>query len=237
MLDIDSNEPTTGLTYIQPAVDAAQVMALNVAGWADYRWQGSSGRWTNVERKTWPEILTNVDTVEDQLRRHQANHPEARLVFVMEGWVQETLAGTSSVQGVNGRANMWVLGHSSGTRLSRIYSWLYAASEYVEVFQTGNYAQTCAFLVAAYKQDAKEDKDRKIFHRHLKEVTFHPNPQVLKLMAIEPGIGEKRAEALIDQFTTLVAVLTSTPEMLATVPGVGLTLATRLLQRAGRIDV
>lgn len=237
MLDCDVNEPPAGITNIRPAVDEAQVLALNSAGYADYRWYGASGRMTNVERKTWPEILANVDAVEDQLRRHQAKHPAARLVFILEGWVQETLAGTSLVVGINGRQNMWVLGHQSGTRLSRIYSWLYAASEYVEIFQTGSYSQTCQLLVAMYKQDCKEDKDRKIFSRHFKEITFHPNPQVLKLMAIEPGIGEKRAEALIGAYTTLWQVLSAEPRELAAVPGVGMTLATRLLQRAGRLDV
>ncbi len=237
MLDVDVNEPATGLGYIKPAVDEAQILALNSAGWADYRWESAGGRVTNVERKTWPEILANVDAVEEQLRRHQTNHPAARMVFILEGWVQETMAGTSLVVGVNARQNMWVTGHSSGTRLSRIYSWLYAASEYVEVFQTGNYAQTCQLLVAAYKQDQKDDREKRIFSRHFKEVVFHPNPQVLKLMAIEPGIGEKRAEALIGQYTTLWHVLNASPRELAAVPGIGTTLATRLLQRVGRVDV
>lgn len=236
MLLCDSNEPKEAVSLIGQVV-ACTVAALNANGWADYRWEGLDGKVTNVERKTWPEILANVDAVEEQLRKHMERHPDARTLFVLEGWAVDSLTGSSLVVPVGGKDSLWARGHGSSTRLSRIWSWLYAASEYVEVFQTGNYAQTCAFLVAAYKQDMKEPEQKRIFHRHFKEVVFHPNPQVLKLMAIEPGFGEKRAEALIEKFTTVWRVLNSSVAELSTVPGIGPVLASRLLQRVGRPDV
>ncbi len=236
MLLIDSNEPKEGIQYISPSVSCT-VAALNANGWADYRWDTLAGGETNVERKTWGEILANVDAVEEQLRKHQERHPQARTVFVLEGWAVEDMMGTKLVVPVGGKQNFWGLGHGSSTRLSRIWSWLYAASEYVEVFQTANYFQTCGLLVAMYKQDMKEPETKRIFQRHFKEVVFHPNPQVLKLMAIEPGFGEKRAEALIERFTTVWRVLNSSVAELSTVPGIGPTLASRLLQRIGRPDV
>ena len=236
MLQADVHEPGEKfLTYVRPAVPCEMVV-LNERLWADYRWQGIDGRWTQVERKTWGEILANVDAVEDQLRRHLKNQPSARLVFVLEGMVDVASDGVYTVVPNKG-GTMWTRGHRSGTRLSRIYSWLYNASEYVEVFQTGSYEQTCQFLVQAYKQDQKEESEHKTFNRYYKKVTFHPNPQVLALMGMAPGLGEVKAEALIAKFTTVWNVLSASPKELMMVDGIGSGMAHTLLQRIGRTDV
>ncbi len=133
--------------------------------------------------------------------------------------------------------NVWVKGHRSGTRIGRVYSWLYNASQYVEVFQTFSYELTCQFLVQAYKQDQKPPEEHKTFNRYFKKVTFHPNPQVLALMGMIPGLGEVKAEALIGKFTTVWNVLSASPADLMTVDGIGKGMANTMLQRIGRMDV
>jgi ERCC4-type nuclease len=236
MLEADVHEPTEKfLTYVRPAVDC-KVTVLNEHLWADYRWKNHDGSWTQVERKTWGEILANVDSVEDQLRRHLKNQPEARLLFILEGMVEDTSDGVHILTPAKSN-NVWVKGYRSGTRIGRIYSWLYNASQYVEVFQTFSYELTCQFLVQAYKQDQKPPEEHKTFNRYFKKVTFHPNSQVLALMGMIPGLGEVKAEALIERFNTVWNVLSASPADLMTVDGIGKGMANTMLQRIGRMDV
>jgi ERCC4-type nuclease len=235
LLEADVHEPKDFLKYVAPSVPC-KVEILNERAWADYRWQGADGKWTQVERKTWPEILASVEAVEDQLRRHLKNQPEARLIFVLEGVVDVDAGGVYTV--VRAKKNdIWVRGYRSGTRIARVYSWLYNASQYVEIFQVFNYEQTCQFLVQAYNQDQKPPEEHKTFQRYFKKVTFHPNPQVLMLMGLMPGLGEAKAEALIDRFTTVWNVLSAGTADIMDVPGIGTVMAHRMLQRIGRTDV
>lgn len=232
----DVNEPTDKfLKFVAPVVDTT-VEALNEALCADYRWRTNSGRHTQVERKTWGEILANVDAVEDQLRRHMKNRPDDRLLFVLEGQIDLEPDGVYTLNRAK-QQPVLVRGFRSGTRIGRIYSFLYNASEFVEVFQTPSYEGTCQFLVQAYKQDQKAPEDHHTFHRYFKKVTFYPNPQVLQLMGLLPGLGEAKCEALIAKYTTVWNVLNASPQELQTVPGIGPTLSVNLLRRVGRTDV
>ena len=51
------------------------------------------------------------------------------------------------------------------------------------------------------------------------------------------GIGAVRAEALIKRFGTVYNVATATPEMLASVEGIGKAVAVKFLRGVGRPDV
>lgn len=237
MFECDVNEPEEAAKLIQPSIPEAHFrVALNANSWADYRWETVDGGWVNVERKTWPEILANVDAVEDQLRRHMKNQPKARLLFILEGMIEMGEMGTWTIQRAKG-GTVWTRGHLSGTRLSRVYSWLYQASRYVEVFQTMNYEQTCSLLVAMYKADQKPDNEHRTFNRYFKKVVFHPNSQVTRLMGMSPGLGEVKAEALIEKFGCLWNVLNAQPSELAQVKGIGPGLSKSILQGVGRLDV
>lgn len=235
MLEADVHEPMEFLPLINTSVPASREI-LNERHWADYRWQNSGKKWTQVERKTWSEVLADLNAVEDQLRRHMANQPEARLLFVLEGLVDVGSEGTYVLK-QTGKESVWVRSWRSGTRISRVYSWLYSVSEYIEVFQTGSYPLTCQFLVQAYNQDQKPAEDKHTFNRHFKKPVFHPNPQVMQLMGLAPGLGEKRSEALIGKFSTVWNVLSANPRELESVPGIGARLASTILQRIGRPDV
>jgi ERCC4-type nuclease len=235
-LVVDVNEPIEKfLTLVMPVVPTV-TEALNEALYADYRWLREDGGHTQVERKTWGEILSNVDAVEDQLRRHMKNRPSDRLLFLLEGQIDPQVDGVYVLQKAK-QGSVYVHGFRSGTRIARIYAFLYNASEYVEVFQTPNYEATCQFLVQAYKQDQKAPEEHHTFSRYFKKVTFYPNPQVMQLMGLLPGLGEVKCEALIAKFTTVWNVLNASPRELQSVPGIGPTLSTNLLRRIGRTDV
>ena len=92
-------------------------------------------------------------------------------------------------------------------------------------------------LTAFYNADQKEGHTT--FQRYLKDITFHPNPMVQRLMGMggHLGIGAVRAEALIKRFGTVYNVATATPEMLASVEGIGKAVAVKFLRGVGRPDV
>ena len=145
-----------------------------------------------------------------------------------------TPEGTSILRATNKNV-VYVKGHTSSIRLSQIYSWLYQIGKFIEIYTTPNYEATCMALISFYKGDQKEDHDT--LNRYFKKMTFNPNPQVIQLMGLLPGVGEKRAEALISKFTTTWNVVSASPEQLATVDGIGKVLSRQLLQRIGRTDV
>lgn len=232
-LECDVHEPELAMRLLAPSVPVSREI-LNERGWADYRWQNHEGKWVQVERKTWSEVLASIDAVEDQLRRHLANQPEARLLFLLEGVVTVTFEGTYVMKYVK-EGSLLAKNWKSGTRLGRVYSWLYSISGFVEVFQTFDYAMSCQFLAQAYMNDQKAI--HQTFNRHFKKVMFHPNPQVVSLMGLAPNLGEKRAEALIDRFTTVYNVMIASPADLMDVNGIGKGLAHSILARVGRTDV
>ena len=233
-LIVDINEPYEEALRLLTPVLPCIVEPLNVNGFADYKWTAHDGGVVQVERKTWPELLGDMDKVEDQLRRHKSNQPEARLIFLFEGIAVPMLGGTTTLKSTN-KDRVYVAGYGSSIRMTQIYSWLYSVSQYLEVYQTPNYQASCLALSSFYKSDQKEVHGT--FTRHFKQIAFNPNPQVVQLMGMTPGIGEKRAMDLIERFTTIYNVLTASPQELAKVPGIGSKLSVQILRNAGRPDV
>ena len=234
-LVIDQNEPFDhALSLISKTDVDYSVSALNVNGYADYFWTTHDGSEVHVERKTWAELLGSIDKYEDQLRRQKEAHPNARLIFVLEGMAVPSGTGTSLLKETN-KGNVFVKSYGSTMRLSQVYAWLYQVGTYLEVYQTPNYEATCMMLVAMYKADQKAE--HRTFQRYFKNITFSPSPQVTQVMGLLPGIGEKRAWALVERFTTVFNIITASPAELAEVDGIGKKLSVQLLQRVGRFDV
>ncbi len=232
---IDTNEPfDKALALIKPAVDNCIVSSLNSDGWADYQWKCYDGSYTHCERKTWGELLGGIDKYEDQLRRQKEAHPDARLIFILEGIVVPDNMGTSIVKETN-KGRVYIKSYGSTIRLSQVYAWLYQVSTYLEIYQTPNYEATCMMLTSMYKADQKAE--HRTFQRYFKPITFSPNHQVMQVIGLLPGIGEKRAYALVERFTTVWNIVNASPAELAGVDGIGKVLSVQLLQRIGRPDV
>ena len=213
--------------------------SINEQGYADYKWPSLNGGLQQVERKTWVEILSTLDSVEDQLRRERQAHPDVSLALLVEGVV---------TSGPTGGTSIWMFSKSPAKRfmfptkefrlpLQAAYAWLYEVSKYMNVYLTPDWASTATMLVAFYKADQKEEHTT--FNRHLRSIDFHPNPQVEGLMNIMKGtnIGAVRAQALIDRYATIWNVVRASARELAAVEGMGLKTAQQLLRRIGRPDV
>lgn len=191
--EYDVNEPKDQIAILAQSVPLI-VAPLNVQGFADYRWKKYDGKFKQVERKTWGEVLGNLDHQEEQLQRHLTKNPDIELVFMLEGMVAQTEFGTNIIQSTsNGR--IYSLGQRYNSRLSGIYAWLYEISNYLTVVQTHSIRESAVALTAMYNHDQKDNHST--FKRHIKQVASSPNPMVTTLMGASQGLGDKRANELI----------------------------------------
>ena len=237
MFRVDNNEPTAEMIplLIPTLGEGWQVEALNAASYSDYMWANTRGCNTQVERKQWGEVLADTDKVEEQLLRHLNLQPKDEHVLLLEGVATTGWTGTQVLKMTN--KGIMVKGQTYSSRLKGIYSWLYQVQTYMQVVQTTTLRETATALIAMYESDQKDETEHRTFLRHIKATTFHPNPMVVQLMGACPGLGDKRASALIAKFSTVYGVLSARPADLVQVEGIGPTLARQILQRAGRTDI
>ena len=236
-LEIDQHEPVKLRELILQSAPA-EVKPLNSEGYADFRWMAPDSVIMHIERKTWNDLLSNLTSVENQLMRQMDRHKDHTLALLVEGIVvpsDSLLGGTAVLHQSKGKSNIYYQSSQSKVSVSALYAWLYQVSKYIEVYQTSDILSTAKAIVSFYNSDQKEG--HRTFTRHLKEVTFHSNPQVTSLMGMIPGLGPIKSEALIGRFSTVWEILNSTPERLAEVKGIGIKEATRWLRLIGRSDI
>lgn len=242
LFGIDVHEPServgnNSLRALSPVLPCA-VQPLNANGYADYLWHGLEGM-QQAERKTWAEVLGGMDPVQDQLRREKQAHPDIRLMLIVEGLATPKRGGSALFfESTKGKRSFFYEGKSHfAAPMKQAYAWLYEVSKHMEVYYTPTFDATMQMLVAFYNADQKEGHTT--FRRYLKEMDWHPNPMVQRLIAMGShlGIGEVRAEALIRRFGTVYNVATATPEMLASVDSMGMAVAVKFLRGVGRPDV
>ena len=235
MIKVDIHEPSQLFTTLVESTGIPiEVGPFNELSLADYSWRTGDGELVHVERKQWGEVISGMDAVEDQLRRHLTNQPHSRLIFLIEGLLVPNHQGVVILKPTSKPA-VYITGHGSTIRYSQIVGWLYQIQRFVEVYQTPNYEGTAMAIVAMYKGDQKAEHDT--FQRYYKKLDWVPNPRVQQLMGLIPNLGPERAKALIEKYTTVWGVMNSTPKELATVPGIGKVLSKQILQKIGRPDV
>jgi hypothetical protein len=232
----DIHEPDT-LARLVAQVLTVSSEPLNQDGYADWLWDRPGGR-EQMERKTWTDLLGNLDPVTDLLRRQMQVHPEVNLSLVVEGIATPSPTGTvtwGEPKTSKGTSRILVKKHQVKKQVQAVYSWAREVSKYCEVYFTADIQTTARALVAFARADQKPEP--MVFNRHLKIVEFHPNPQVQKMMGVADGIGPTLAEALIAEFGTVWHVLSANPEDLSKVAGVGFSTSVRILEEAGRTNL
>lgn len=232
-LAVDLNEPQLITSLLAQSIEF-EVGPLNTNGDSDYTWLTLEGTRKQVERKTWAELLGSIDAVEEQMQRHLNERPDDEHVFLLEGMAVAMPKGVGLVESTK-KPNVYIVKGQRHERLAGSYAWLYEIGKYVEVVYTPSGEETATMLLAMYNADQKEE--HRTLQRHIKKADFHPNPQVLQLMGVAPGLGEKRASALIRNHGTVWNVLSNKPDVLMRTEGIGKVLATRILKRIGRPDV
>jgi len=207
---------------------------LNDHGMADVFWTAHDMR-HQWENKDVTEILGNFDHVEEQLQK-QAPNADFRGLIV-RGVVIPSSGKTIAMHHKRGKNDWFIVKRSYKFPYSRYRAWLTAIRlAGVTVVEVGNMVGTARHLVQEYKQsiDPKTSTLQKQHRPHV--VTASQNPHVRGLMGLSIayglGLGEEKATRLVKHFNTLWGVLTTSPEKLMEVDGIGKGIA----EKFDRID-
>ena len=233
MLKVDIHEPASIYLSIKPVVESG-MLTLNPE-YADYMWDDPKGTTHEWERKTWTELLADLDSVELQLSRERQAHPEHRFGLIVEGVATPSMIGTT-VWKQGKEKKVWFRSRDYATSIKKVYSWLRQVEQYMEVYHTSSTEATAYALISFYQGDQKEEHNT--FRRHLSDITFHANPQVKMMMAIGHGIGigAAKSEELVRRYGTVWNILSADPISLQG-NGLGPATITQLLRKVGRPDV
>lgn len=219
----------------------AEMYALNQHGNADWYWLDCQGNSRQIERKQWGELLSDVDSVEEQLRREIPLADQTDLL--VEGVVQCTQYGLDAYVWKASR-NEWKFSHSFGDKAhpqpgmySKIWAWFWQLNAMgVSVWLTPSWEGTAKAIASFYHNSQKSEHSTLQRYLKPKPIMRDLNPHVNTLMGIDGGmLGHVRAEALIDAYGSVYAVLTADPKELAKVAGMGKATVNRLMRSIGRV--
>lgn len=249
-MKIDEHEPDNIEQLIQQS-SACIRTALNRHGYADYMWTMWDGGLEQVERKQVSEILSDMNGVEEQLKRQLQSHPDIILWLLVEGILEP---GIKTSKGL--KAGIWQMENedismkstSSSIRMRSTWfyqtpyekyeGWLVALERVgVRILRTNNWMSTARMLALMEKSAQHEHT---ILQRHLKpKIPKVNDPQVMTLLgAYKSGVDVKLAEVCIEKFRTVHALINCSPEYIAEmVPGMGIKKAQQLLTSFGRSDI
>lgn len=241
MLRIDIHEPEKIKELLRPCIpEGVSISHYNEMGYADYGWLDTEEKLVQVERTTWSELMSGADRKENQLGEHLRNHPEARLIWLLEGIALPTPEGFTTIN-IFPLKNLSFLGkriHTTSSRerpLKFYYKLIYQFGKFTEVYCTPNIESTAHAILSFYESDQKAEHTT--LRRHLKTVDFNPDPMVGTFSHLAEGIGISLAERLVSRYANIWNLINADPKDIAMIPGIGLPTAKKLLRRLGRPDV
>jgi hypothetical protein len=206
---------------------------LNREGYADYLFTDWNDKKEQFERKQVGEILSDMNGVEYQLRREVDKLRETNLI--MEGIVTPSNKGEIQTWLTSSNGRIIRPGHRYSFPYTRLEGWLWGIEDAgITVWRTNDRFATADAIVMRMKHVLRQDHNA--LSRHLKQMPhFSPNPHVQTLMGIkDANLGPERAEALVAAFGTTWDILRCDADIIATVEGIGLQTAKKLLNAVGR---
>jgi excinuclease UvrABC nuclease subunit len=220
---------------------------------ADYFFIAADGHKIQCNRTQAGELLSNVDSFEDELRRYYNNADET--YAIIEGIIspyklsnakmpsdlllRKTPTLPGALYGYAVSTKGWIYREQQFRISNKMFkAWLYQIDKAgISVIYTVNDIDTAASLVAVYENAQKTE--HQTLQRYLRPritVRGH-NKHVQALInlssAYKLNIGEVKAEALINEFGTLGAILLSDVSELCQVEGIGKGIAEGLLKAIG----
>jgi len=237
ILYADSHEPPELLMHIDTN-GKMDIAGLNIVQYADYLYIKADGKIKQWERKTWSDLGSNLNAIEDQLYRQMKAHPDVEPGLIIEGIPRLNERGFTTIGPSKTNPNIYTSKHSFYANVAYIYAWLHQVEQFMEVHYTFDYGTTATFVNSAFQNDQKTYHDT--FRRQLKTINFHPNMHVRRLLGLaqnDLGIGVTRAESLIYKFHTVWNVVSRNPEELAQADGITVQSARRFLKTIGRVDI
>uniref|UniRef100_A0A6M3IH84 Helix-hairpin-helix DNA-binding motif class 1 domain-containing protein n=1 Tax=viral metagenome TaxID=1070528 RepID=A0A6M3IH84_9ZZZZ len=172
MILIDVAEPDSIVNLLKQSTDVT-VMPLNQSNRADYYWGGEDNKTYQVCRVQVGELLSNIDSEEDEIRRYYESAD--RTIQVVEGIVTDTplTKKDKSMESVSIRMksrpstlfsyrvapNGYLFGeHAYDVGADKLYAWLFRLEECgVPTFFTHNYVGTAKLLATVYHNCQKTE--------------------------------------------------------------------------------
>ena len=203
MIWLDTNEPLA-LQLLLEQGNTVERHPLNTLGFADILWHGLSDT-QQMERKQAPELLSSLDSVEEQLHRQILLGVADKLRLVVEGMIAPSADGVVTYQ-MSKDSKVMYKTRTFHRPYTSVMSWFSALeANGVEVYCVPSLEATALLVSALYHRSQKLPEEQSTFSKYIKprpQVSAY-NPFVLTLMGIENGgVGEEMGKALVARFRT-----------------------------------
>jgi len=171
MILVDISEPDDIIRLLKQSADVT-VMPLNQSSRADYYFGGEEGS-VQFNRVQGGELLSNIDSMEDELRRYYESADDNNMVI--EGLITDTplTKRDKSMSAVSVRmshrpstlftyrvaANGYMFSeHAYDVGADKFFAWLYRLKQCgVATFQTWNYVGTAKLIASVYHNCQKQN--------------------------------------------------------------------------------
>ncbi len=255
MILVDSSEPENIIALLEQSAPVT-VMPLNQSQRSDYYFGGEDGKTRQFNRVQAGELLGNIDSMEDELRRYYNSADEN--YQIIEGLISavpltrktKTYSGISirrqarptSLFSCSVAENGYIYGSRDWNVSSAMfYAWIFRLDQAgISTFYTENYIGTVRLLAAIYNNCQKPPEEHTTLNRYVKPriVIKEQNPMVKALMALslayQIGIGEDRATKIAEQYGSLFDVAMAEVSEITQIEGIGKKTAEKLLSSIGR---
>jgi len=259
MIMVDEFEPDNILKLIRQVVPAV-VAPLNRTNFSDYFFGGYDGTTFQFSRKQAGELVGNIDEAEAQLVDYYHN---ADVNYqLVEGLIlplpikgidirDHSKVGASIRElGLGQKLYCYAIqpngkiehGDSFSTLpISALYAWLHRLDRAgISTLFTANWTETAKLLTILYNNEQKPPEEHTTLQRVIKpRITIKKPEPLLKALifmsdAYKLGIGAKKAQAICDNFVNLIDIAMADVDELSQCPGIGKTIAKKLLAALGR---
>jgi len=252
MLLADHSEPKELVKLLGQSVPVA-VQNLNQTSRGDYYFGGEDGKTRQFCRVQAGELLSNIDSEEDELRRYYANADESnqiiegiispfpltkrnRGVTIRKGASRHTLFSYKITEGGHIYSE-----HPYDISSSEYFAWIRGLNRAgIVTYYTINYVDTAKLLVAIYNNEQRPPDSHTTLNRYYRPriVIRKQDPFVKALMclslAYRLGIGEEKAVSIATRYKTIYDVNMAEVDELCQCAGIGKIVATKLLEALGR---
>lgn len=240
----DISEPQSILRLLEHTIKDFDITALNQGGWPDYVYQAEPCFCHNsttymVERKTWDDLVNNLNGVEEQLGRQLDLHPGVHAKFYIEGVVEPAMKGLLVYKKYESNQFRAGLRGNQQNTYNSIAAWIKQCKKYWDVTQTSTQAETAIMLGVDYHADNKPEESHSTFHRMFKTRNYSINPQADIILGASGQVkfGPDKAEAVAKHFKTAWRAWRAEPEEWMEIEGIGEITARTYLRNIGRPDV
>lgn len=255
MILVDSAEPQEILTLLQQTAPVT-VMPLNQSQRSDYYFGGEDGKTRQFGRVQAGELLSSIDSMEDELRRYYESADENYQIIegiITSAPITKTDKRRSAISvrrqsrpntlfSYKVTENGFIHGEQAwDVGSAMLYAWLFQLDQAgVRTYYTENYIGTARLLAAIYSSCQKPPEEHSTLQRY-----FRPriqikkqNPFVKALMGLsltyQLGIGEDKATKLASKYNSIFDIVMAEVDELCEVEGIGKKTAEKLITSLGR---